>query len=88
MSLPRVRVQPTQGSAWELRFRVEDASYVLDRGQPVTFGAPLGFFGISHFLMSAAKPSCSAFLMASDRIDPAGNFSARAGASDDRVAQS
>ena len=61
---------------------------VLDRRQPVTFGAPLGVFGISHFLMSAAKPSCSAFLMASDRIDPAGNFLACARASDARAAQS
>lgn len=60
----------------------------VDRGQPVTFGAPLGFFGISHFLMSAAKPSCSAFLMASDRMDPAGNFLACASASDARAAQS
>lgn len=61
---------------------------VLDRRQPGTIGAPLGFFGISHFLMSAAKPSCSAFLMASDRFDPAGNFLACARASDARAAQS
>jgi hypothetical protein len=61
---------------------------VLDRRQPVTFGAPLGFFGISHFLMSAAKPSCPAFLMALDRIDPGGNVLACARASDARAAQS
>ena len=52
------------------------------------FRCALGLFGISHFLMSAAKPSCSAFLMASDRIDPAGNFLACARASDARAAQS
>jgi hypothetical protein len=46
---------------------------VLGRRQPVTFGTPLGSFGVSHFLMSAAKRSCPAFLMASDRIGPGGN---------------
>jgi hypothetical protein len=38
--------------------------------------------------MFAAMRSCSAFLMASDRFDPGGNFFARARASDARVAQS
>ena len=52
----------------------ETRPMVLDRRQPVTFGTPLGCFGISHSFMSAARRSCPAFLMASDRFDPDGNF--------------
>jgi hypothetical protein len=48
----------------------------------------VGRFGISHSLMSAAKRSCAALLMALHRIAPGGNFSACAKASDARAAQS
>ena len=43
---------------------------------------------ISQFFMSAARRSCSAFLMASDRFNPGGNVLACARASDARAAQS
>jgi hypothetical protein len=61
---------------------------VLDRRQPVTFSAPLGSFAFSQFFMSAAKRSCPAFLMASDRFNPGGNFLAYARASAAPAAQS
>jgi hypothetical protein len=45
---------------------------VLDCSQPVTFGTLPDSFGFSQFCMSAAK--CSAFLMASDRLNPGGSL--------------
>src|SRR6202022_3778133 len=47
-----------------------------------------GAFAISQFFMSPAARSCPAFLMASDRFDPGGNFFACARASDARATQS
>jgi hypothetical protein len=47
-----------------------------------------GSFAISKFFMSAATRSCPAFLMASDRFDPGGNFFACSKASEARAAQS
>ena len=47
-----------------------------------------GSFAVSQFFMSAAMRSCPAFLMASDRFNPGGNFLACARASAARAAQS
>jgi hypothetical protein len=47
-----------------------------------------GSFVVSQFFMSAAVRSCPAFLMASDRFDPGGNFFACARASHARAPQS
>src|SRR5258708_28511321 len=47
-----------------------------------------GPFVVNQFFMSAAMRSCAAFLMASDRFNPGGNFLACARASAARAAQS
>jgi hypothetical protein len=47
-----------------------------------------GPLAVNQFFMSAAMRSCAAFLMASDRFNPGGNFLACARASAARAAQS
>jgi hypothetical protein len=47
-----------------------------------------GSFAISQLFMSAAMRSCPAFLMASVRFDPGGNFLAFASTSDALASQS
>ena len=61
---------------------------VLDRRQNSHSDHAAGSFAISKFFMSAATRSCPAFLMASDRFDPGGNFFACARASEALAAQS